>query len=84
MKRPPWHLLVVGAVLNCLGFVLSTLWTAEQDYAIQSIGIVVWLNILLVLGGHVWTAMDRLRSRRSIRCERRSAGCHIRAEAIHR
>jgi hypothetical protein len=58
MKRPPWHLLVVGAVLNCLGFVLSALWTAEQGYVIQSIGIVVWLNTLLVLGatyGRRWT-----------------------------
>ena len=58
MKRPPWHLLVVGAVLNCLGFVLSALWTAEQGYVIQSIGVVVWLNILLVLGatyGRRWT-----------------------------
>jgi hypothetical protein len=25
MKRPSWHLLVVGAVLNSLGFVLSAL-----------------------------------------------------------
>jgi hypothetical protein len=58
MKRPPWQLLVVGAVLNCLGFVLSALWTAEKGYVIQSIGLVVWLNILLVLGatyGRRWT-----------------------------
>ena len=58
VKRPPWHLLVVGAVLNCRGFVLSALWTAEQGYVIQSIGVAVWLNILLVLGatyGRRWT-----------------------------
>ena len=58
MKRPSWHLLVVGAVLNSLGFVLSALWTAEMGYVIQSIGLAVWLNILLVLGaiyGRRWT-----------------------------
>jgi hypothetical protein len=58
MKRPSWHLLVVGAVFNSLGFVLSALWTAEKGYLIQSIGLAVWLNILLVLGamyGRRWT-----------------------------
>jgi hypothetical protein len=50
MKRPSWQLLVVGAAVNCLGFVLSALWTAEKGYVIQSIGFFVWLNILLVLG----------------------------------
>jgi hypothetical protein len=50
MKQPYWQLLVVGVVLNCLGFVLSTLWTAEKGYVIESIAGVVWLNILLVLG----------------------------------
>ena len=58
MKRSSWHLLVVGAVLNCLGFVLSAVSTADEGYVIQSIGVVVWLNILLVLGamyGRRWT-----------------------------
>jgi hypothetical protein len=50
MKQSYWQLLVVGVVLNCLGFVLSTLWTAEYGYVIESIAVVVWLNILLVLG----------------------------------
>ena len=50
MKKSYWQLLVVGVVLNCLGFVLSTLWTAEKGYIIGSIAVFVWLNILLVLG----------------------------------
>jgi hypothetical protein len=49
--RPSWHLLVVGLVLNCLGFVLSALWTADKAYFIQSIVLVAGLNILLVLMG---------------------------------
>ena len=50
MKKSYWQLLVVGVVLNCLGFVLSTLWTAEKGYIIGSIAVFVWLNILLELG----------------------------------
>jgi hypothetical protein len=51
MKQSYWQLLVVGVVLNCLGFVLSTLWfPAEKGYVIQSIAVFVWLNALLVLG----------------------------------
>jgi hypothetical protein len=50
MKQSYWQLLVVGVVLNCLGFVLSTLWTSEKGYVIESVAVFVWLNILLVLG----------------------------------
>jgi hypothetical protein len=50
MKQSYWQLLVVGVVLNCLGFVLSALWTAEKGYIIESIAVFVWLNILLMLG----------------------------------
>ena len=60
MKRSSWHLLVAGAALNCLGFVLSALWTAEKRYLIESIGVVVGLNILLVLGalyGRRWAVV---------------------------
>ena len=49
MKQSYWQLLVVGVVLNCLGFVLSTLWTRE-GLRFESIAVFVWLNILLVLG----------------------------------
>jgi hypothetical protein len=60
MKRPSWHLLVVGAVLNSLGLVLSALWTPWVDmaYFIRGIGLGVGLSILLVLGamyGRRWT-----------------------------
>jgi hypothetical protein len=51
MKQSYWQLLVEGVVLNCLGFILSTLWfPAEKGYVIQSIAVFVWLNALLVLG----------------------------------
>jgi Na+-transporting NADH:ubiquinone oxidoreductase subunit NqrD len=51
MKRSSWHLLVVGVALNCLGFVLSALWTAwvDRPYFIRGIGLGVGLSILLVL-----------------------------------
>jgi hypothetical protein len=77
------QLLVVGAVLNCLGLRPQHSLDGREGLRHRKHRSVRLAEHPARTRGHVWTAMVRLRFHRSNPCRRRGPGRDIRAEAVH-